>query len=301
LMRLLHLDSGMAMRGGQWQVLRLAEGLAQAGHQVTLLVPERSPCFEMARKAGLEPRSLGALAVRQASRQSDLVHAHDAHSHTLAAMMAATTVAAPLIVSRRVGFPVRGGLSRWKYGRARHFIAVSNYVKSVLIAGGVEKEKITVVYDGVPLLASAIPVERIVVPASEDPRKGTALALEAASLAGLSPQVSNDLERDLPGASLFLYITYSEGLGSGILLAMSAGVPVVASRIGGIPEIVEDGESGLLVANSAEEIAAAILRLRDREFAQRVAERARRSVEERFSISAMVAGTIGVYQRVLSC
>jgi glycosyltransferase involved in cell wall biosynthesis len=296
-MRLLHLDSGMEMRGGQWQTLRLAEGLKKMGRQVTLLVPGRSPSFELARKAGLEPRSLGALAVRQASLRADVVHAHDAHSHTLAAVMAA----APLIVSRRVGFPVRGGLSRWKYGRARHFIAVSNYVKSVLIAGGVEQRKISVVYDGVPLLASAIPVERIVVPASQDPRKGTALALEAAGLAGLSPTVSNDLERDLPGASLLLYITYSEGLGSAILLAMSAGVPVIASRIGGIPEIVEDGETGLLVANSAVEIAAAILRLRDREFAEQVAERARRSVEEKFSIAAMVAGTIGAYERALSC
>jgi glycosyltransferase involved in cell wall biosynthesis len=290
----------MAMRGGQWQVLRLAVGLAKAGHQVTLLAPERSPCFEMARQAGIEARSLGVLAVRQASQRSDVVHAHDAHSHTLAALMAVTTAAAPLIVSRRVGFPVRGGLSRWKYGRARRFIAVSNYVKSVLIAGGVEQEKISVVYDGVPLLASAIPVDRIVVPASRDPLKGTALAIEAARLAGLSPMVSNDLERDLPGASMFLYITYSEGLGSGILLAMSAGVPVVASRIGGIPEIIEDGESGLLVANTAVDIAAAILRLRDREYAERVAERARRSVEERFSITAMVAGTIGAYERALS-
>ena len=35
-MRLLHLDSGMDMRGGQWQALRLVEGLAEAGHQVTL-------------------------------------------------------------------------------------------------------------------------------------------------------------------------------------------------------------------------------------------------------------------------
>ncbi len=66
---------------------------------------------------------------------------------------------------------------------------------------------------------------------------------------------------------MFVYITRSEGLGSAILLAMSAGVPVVASNIGGIPEIVVDGESGLLVENDAAQIAAAILRLKqDREF-----------------------------------
>jgi Glycosyl transferases group 1/Glycosyltransferase Family 4 len=286
------------MRGGQWQALRLAQGLAQAGHDVTFLAPDRSPCFEQARKAGLDTQPLTALAVRRISREVDLTHAHDAHSHTLAALLSA----APLIVSRRVSFPVRGGLSRWKYSRPRHFIAVSNYVKRILIAGGVGAEKISVVYDGVPLLTPSAVTPRIVLPASQDPRKGTALALEAARLAGVSPQVSEDLERDLPGARLFVYITHSEGLGSGILLAMSAGVPVVASNTGGIPEIVEDGKSGLLVANSTQEIAAAILRLKnDPSFASRLAANARQSVEERFSIAEMIAGTIRTYERALSC
>jgi glycosyltransferase involved in cell wall biosynthesis len=139
-------------------------------------------------------------------------------------------------------------------------------------------------------------------PASQDPQKGTAHALEAASLAGVVPLISTDLERDLPGAGLFIYITRSEGLGSGILLAMSAGVPVVASNVGGIPEIVEDGISGLLVGNSAQEIAAAILRLKDdRAFASRLAACARQSVEEKFSVEAMVAGTIRTYERELQC
>ena len=139
-------------------------------------------------------------------------------------------------------------------------------------------------------------------PASQDPQKGTALALEAARLAGVSPQLSMDLERDLPGAGAFVYITRSEGLGSAILLAMSAGVPVVASNVGGILEIVQDGRSGLLVENSAQEIAAAILRLQDdRAFASRLAAYARQSVEERFSVEAMVTGTIRIYERVLQC
>ena len=66
--------------------------------------------------------------MRRISRHVDLTHAHDAYSHTLAALMSA----APFVVSRRVGFPVAVRLSRWKYGRARRFIAVSNYVKGVL-------------------------------------------------------------------------------------------------------------------------------------------------------------------------
>jgi len=55
---------------------------------VTLLAPERSPCLRWRVRPGIEARSLGVLAVRQASQRSDVVHAHDAHSHTLAALMA---------------------------------------------------------------------------------------------------------------------------------------------------------------------------------------------------------------------
>jgi hypothetical protein len=297
-MRILHLDSGLAMRGGQWQALRLAEGLVQAGHTVTFLAAARSPCFDQARAMDLNLKPLTASAVYRMSRQNDLTHAHDARSHTMAALFSG----APLIVSRRVSFPVRGGLSRWKYARARHYIAVSNSVKKVLMAAGIEAGRISVVYDGVPLLSPSVSSERIVMPASQDPRKGTPLALEAARLAGVSPQLSTDLERDLPGAALFLYITHSEGLGSAILLAMSAGVPVVASNVGGIPEIVEDGRSGVLTGNTPHEIAAAILRVTgDPPFAARMADYARQAVVERFSIPVMVGATIRTYERVLSC
>lgn len=286
------------MRGGQWQALRLAEGLSHAGNKVAFLAREGSPCLETARTLGLQAEPLTAGSVRRLSRQADLTHAHDARSHTMAALLSA----APVIVSRRVSFPVRGGLSRWKYARPRHFIAVSNYVKGVLIQSGVGPERVSVVYDGVPLLTPTTATETIIAPASSDPQKGTALALEAARLAGVPLRLSADLERDLPGAALFVYITHSEGLGSGILLAMSAGVPVVASSVGGIPEIVENEKSGLLVDNHPQEIANAILRLKeDRAFASLLAARARQHVEERFSIPAMVAATTRVYQQVLSC
>ena len=159
-MRILHLDSGLAMRGGQWQALRLAEGLHRNGHTVTFLCPTESPSFAMAKKLGLDARPLSISNVRGFSRQSDLTHAHDAKSHTLAAFLSA----APVIVSRRVAFPVRGGLSRWKYARPRHFIAVSNHVRHALMAGGVGPEKISVVYDGVPLLLISRPSRRIHAP-----------------------------------------------------------------------------------------------------------------------------------------
>jgi glycosyltransferase involved in cell wall biosynthesis len=284
------------MRGGQWQALRLAQGLAQAGHSILLLAPKPSPIFDTARAVGLDPKPLTAATLRHYSRQSDITHAHDARSHTFAAVLSK----APVIVSRRVAFPIHGGLSRWKYARARHFIAVSNHVRQVLMAAGVGPEKISVVYDGVPLLSPSRPSQRVVAPDSADPEKGTALAVEGARLARAPIHLSKDLELDLQDAGLFVYVTHTEGLGSGALLAMSAGVPVVASNVGGLPEIIRHGESGLLTSNTAQEIAAAILRIReDHEFGRCLAARGRKIVEERFSVAAMVAATAQVYERVL--
>ena len=82
--------------------------------------------------------------------------------------------------------------------------------------------------------------------------------LEAARQLRVQVVPSVDLEHDLTEASLFIYITRAEGLGSAILLAMSAGVPVIASAVGGIPEAIRAGEDGLLVENDSAAIAGAI-------------------------------------------
>ena len=157
------------------------------------------------------------------------------------------------------------------------------------------------VYDGVPLLEPAHG-SSVVAPANaDDPRKGAPLAVEAASLAGVELKLSTDLERDLRDAAVFVYITHSEGLGSGALLAMSAGVPVVASNVGGLPEIIRHGENGLLVDNTPQAIAAAIRELLDDPaFARRIGDAARRTVMERFTVDHMVRRTMEVYRQVLS-
>jgi Glycosyl transferases group 1/Glycosyltransferase Family 4 len=294
-MRILHLDAGREMRGGQWQVLRLIEGLTRAGLDSTLLCPPGSPLSQRAAALGCEVHPLCWSAVARFSRRIDLTHAHDARSHTWAALLARP----PVVVSRRVAFPVR---NRWKYSRPAAYLAVSECVKRMLIAGGVRPERITVVYDGVPLAAPLLPGDRILAPATSDPQKGSDLLQQAARLAGVPVSFSADLEADLPGAALFVYLTRSEGLGSGVLLAMAAGVPVVASRIGGLPEIITHGENGWLTENDPPAVAASLRTLiADRPLAQRLAERARRTVGERFSVDAMVRATIQVYRQVLSC
>jgi glycosyltransferase involved in cell wall biosynthesis len=93
----------------------------------------------------------------------------------------------------------------------------------------------------------------------------------------------------------------TEGLGVVLLEAMNFGVPVVASAVGGIIDIVIDGETGLLVPSADSGIlAAALERLwSDPEFASRLGAKGQRFVADRFSWSAIVAQWLTVYRRVV--
>ena len=296
-MKTLHIDTGRDMRGGQWQVLRLVRGLEHAGEQPLLMAPEDSPLYRRAAAEGLTVRRLNTLRLPQMARQATLVHAHDARAHTLAVLFPR----APLVVARRVAFPIGSGfLSRQKYARALHFIAVSRYVAAMLAGGGIPNDKISIVYDGVPLLPQTQGGTQMVCPASNDPQKGVRLVIEAARLLKVQVFPSPDLERDLAHAAVFVYVTYAEGLGSATLLAMSAGVPVVASSVGGLVEAVCDGEDGLLVENNSEAIAAAVKRLlEDKPFAAKLALCGRKKVENQFTEQLMVERTQAVYRKLL--
>lgn len=301
-MHILHIDLGREMRGGQRQVLMLMKGLREIGHSSELLARADSPLYRAAEAFHfpVEPAGLKSLITR--SVKADLVHAHDARSHTFAAVASRQR----FVVSRRVAFPVSQSLlSQWKYRRPQRFIAVSKFVAGELERAGVPPEMVDVVYDGV--LADLHPAHEtgcgadIVALASRDPRKGRDLAEKAAAIANVPVVFSEDLTHDLQHASMFLYITRSEGLGSAALLAMSFDLPVIISRAGGLPEIVVDGESGLLVENEPSAIAEAILKLmREPEFARALGRNARARVEQRFTAKHLVAGTLNSYRRALA-
>jgi glycosyltransferase involved in cell wall biosynthesis len=295
---ILHIDSGTEMRGGQWQALYLIRGLIAAGHSARLLAPPGSPLLLAAAAQQIDVQPLGFVRLLRAAAGVDLIHAHDARAHTLA-----LPAVKPLVVSRRVAFPLRRGLaSRWKYRRAAHYIAVSQCVKHTLIDAGVAPGKITVVYDGVPVDSwpKTSDRSRVLAVDLEDPGKGKKIIEEAAALADIPVHFSDNLIRDLPGAAVFVYITDLEGLGSAVLLAMAAGAPVLASRVGGLTEIVDDGITGLLTSNQPQDIARQIQRLlADRPLALRLAARARIRAEKEFSLERMVNETMRVYERIV--
>ena len=92
-----------------------------------------------------------------------------------------------------------------------------------------------------------------------------------------------------------------EGLGVALLQAAASGVPIVASRAGGIPEIVRDGSNGLLVSpGDSAALAQAVIRiLGDPDLAKAYGQAGRRFALADFSIAAMVEGNYQVYRDVL--
>lgn len=111
-------------------------------------------------------------------------------------------------------------------------------------------------------LASAPDVAFVLVGSGRDE---AALRAEAAGLANVhfAGQVA-EVGNYLAACDLFLYPSRHEGLGSVLLDAMAAGLPVVATRVGGIPEIVRDGVNGLLCEpGDVAGLTAAMLRLRE--------------------------------------
>ncbi len=93
-----------------------------------------------------------------------------------------------------------------------------------------------------------------------------------------------------------------EGLPNAIVEAMAASRPVVATRVGGIPEIVVDGDTGLLVppADPTAVAGALLTLLREPEMAAAMGRRGRARVEEHFSLERMVADTEAIYERLLA-
>ena len=91
-----------------------------------------------------------------------------------------------------------------------------------------------------------------------------------------------------------------EGLGTSLLAAMSYGIPSIAFQACAFGEIIEDGQSGILVENqSLTGIEAAITRLlHDAQSARRMGEAGRRRIEQVFSADRMVEETLDVYKEV---
>jgi glycosyltransferase involved in cell wall biosynthesis len=110
-----------------------------------------------------------------------------------------------------------------------------------------------------------------------------------------------DLPRIYADLDVLAVTSNNEGTPVSAIEAMAAGCPVVATRVGGLPDLISDGETGYLVPpGDAQAVSAAMLRLlREPEMARRMGQAARALVRERFAAQRLVSDMERLYPELL--
>jgi glycosyltransferase involved in cell wall biosynthesis len=148
---------------------------------------------------------------------------------------------------------------------------------------------VRVVYDGIPIPS---------LPARPEPGRVVSVASKSIELPGIPVHLATNLFDDLSTASVFLYVSEMEGLGSAAIAAMASGVPVVASGVGGLPEVVEHERTGLIVRDG--DYAKAVRRLLENpQLAAELGAAGRVRAAQIFSVEKMVENTLSAYNEIL--
>lgn len=157
--------------------------------------------------------------------------------------------------------------------------------------------------DAAAIVLRAVPDARFVIlgegelrPALEEQIKRKHLERHV-FLAGFRPDVLELLK----GVDLFALSSLQEGLCTSLVDAMAASKACVATRVGGVPEVVADGETGLLVPPRDDEALAEgiIALLKDSARRTRMGEAGLQRARKLFTVEHMVDGTMAVYERLL--
>ncbi len=196
----------------------------------------------------------------------------------------AVTAVEPENLRRRFGFPpdcviaVAGGRFSAEKGQL-------DLVQAGIVAAGKNDRLRLVLYGDGPDLAAA---RRLVNKSGCEDRI-------------VLPGFERNLIAHLRGADLLVNPSHSEGLPNIVLEAMAAGVPVLATAVGGVPEIITNGVNGILVPpRRPEELTAGLLKLAgDSAWRGELSKRARETLSERFSFRLQTETLVDIYHRVL--
>lgn len=359
-----HLDDSKNLRGGERQVIYLANALSKRGIRNYIVARKNSPLEEKARlkiipnfslpyffEWDLLSASILCHKVRKICVQDAIavLHAHTSHTAAIAAL-ASFFLKCPVIIHRRVDFSLKKSfLTKTKYKCASKIIAISNAIKSILIDYGIDENKISVIPSAFELGNTtqkksmkdelmrrfSIPSNAFLVGtlAALQPHKDPINLIKAAQiclkedknffffLAGEGPlkkECESEIERlaiannfkllsqieenisFLKAIDLFLLSSRQEGLGSSIIEAMTCGLPIVATKVGGIPELVKDGLNGFLVEKeNPYQLAQAIMKIKKNEELRRKFSTSSVEVSKEFSIDKMTEQTLKVYEETL--
>ena len=352
----------MSWRGGEQQIAYLIEELENLGVE-NIVACKKSSAFEayciekdlthltLAFKNQYDIFS--ALYLKQACKYFgvDLMHLHSSFSHGLGILSSVIGNPIPMVLSRRVDFPVKKTLiTQYKYNHpaVKRIICVSKTIETMVRQSVKKPEKCQTVYSGIDLTRFSpglqyqllrqeysIPADAILIgnvsaiaphkdyytfvdtacqlinkgidayffiigdgPLKEDIEGYIAENGQAARI--LLTGFRNDIPKILPELDYFLITSETEGLGTTVLDAFACGVPVVATRGGGITETVIDQETGLLTdVGDAKGLSDKILTLiNNKNLREKIVRNAFLKVQN-FSKENMAKGTFEIYKEVI--
>ncbi|MEZ4871858.1 MAG: glycosyltransferase family 4 protein [Bdellovibrionales bacterium] len=363
-MNVLHLGLEKSWRGGENQIYLLIEGLKKLGVNNFVAYPEESrgyerfkvlcPTLGLPSSSGYDLRSIRLLAQWIGENRISIVDAHSSGAHALGLALKILIPHLKLVVHRRVDNPISDRfLTRKKYQShsVDHFIAISDCIKRMLVAYGVEENRISVVKSSIDIdkyqyldrgecrkelirelkikdpkflmgNASAFTDQKgyDVLIQSLKPLKDKGLNFHCV-LAGDGPLL-NEMKVLAKNLSLSSHVTFlgftnkvpqllssidllvmpsnNEGLGTLILDAVAAGCGVVATRVGGIPEMIINGETGYTVPKGDHQALAKAIEnvIVNRKQFDEMSKNAKEYIRCNFSLEAMVNGNLSVYKSV---
>lgn len=359
--RILHLSSEKSWRGGEQQIAYLIQELNNKGVENLVACRNQSAFedyshqnhwkfFTLPFQGSFDFSTIWGIKSICKETNIDLIHVHSAKSHSLAVMSHLLGNTTPLILSRRVDFPVRKNfLTQWKYNHPaiKKIICVSEAIEHIVRSSVRHPDKCVTVHSGIDIsrFKNSTSYLRITYQISDDVimiGNTSALAnhkdyftfIDTAGMfhqynlparffiigdgpeketirryileRGLQEYVImtgflKNIPEVLPELDIFLMTSETEGLGTSVLDAFACKVPVVATRAGGIPEMVIHEKTGLLAdVKDAERLAVHLKRLiQDTALKKALIANAYQHLLHNFTKEKMAEKTLKVYQEVL--
>lgn len=222
--------------------------------------------------------------------------------------------------------------------RTTHYICVSEYLKNNLVAEGVNKDKISVIYNGVPeprikksprglgKIIKIVSVGRLHPVKNFDnliracaalPFKNWTLTIygggperkkleEIARKLGVAKKISfagqvKNLEKKLIGGDIYVQPSLSEGFGLAVIEAMLLGLPVLVTPRGALNEIVKDRKTGFVCSSVSDKSIGEKLTeiIKNYNHAQKIAQKGQKEAIKKYNIKNFVRKTSEVFQEVL--
>ncbi|MEH0699310.1 glycosyltransferase family 4 protein [Vibrio owensii] len=336
---IVHINLASAFGGGEVQTLNLIKNLP-SDRQI-VIGKKNCPFLERLSEELPNIQVMGALKAIVACRKNStntVIHAHDGRGAHLARIISMIS-GCPYLITRRVNKLLKGKLSESTYRKADYVVGISKKVANNL--SGLNSN-VSIIYDSysnlpsnkdeelalqaysnkfvVTQIGSLIDIKNVPYTIElarlverqypdihflivgegklEEELKSQAQGLSNVTFLGFTPYISSVLSI----TNLLIMPSKNEGLGSSILEAYQHNVPVVGSNVGGIPEIVEVGQSGFLVDldNGPEEAVAHLEYVLSDKSSYATLREGVKAIKRKYSPETMVQSYQSIYNQLVT-